>query len=106
MAGLLRDGSEAASSARVALLDGGTGTVWDGSTTSASLAHIYRRRLRLTQRTGQETVGLERAVERLSAHSAPVRLGHITSRDGRWTYLLFLTEDALTLIACTGTRRR
>ncbi|MEW2318344.1 hypothetical protein [Streptomyces bauhiniae] len=99
-------GTETAARARAALLDGGTGVVWDGAAAPEQLARIYRRRLRRTRRTGQETAGLEDAVDRLAAHRLPVRLGQVTSADGAWTYLLFLSQDARTLLACTGVRRR
>ncbi|MER8031181.1 hypothetical protein ABTZ78_19725 [Streptomyces bauhiniae] len=103
---LMGDGSETAAHAHTALLAGGTVTVWDGTTAPEQLAHIYRRRLRRTRHTGQETTGLERAVDRLAAHRLPVRLGQIASADGTWVYLLFLAADARTLLACTGVRRR
>ncbi|MFD4543720.1 hypothetical protein [Streptomyces bauhiniae] len=95
-----------AARARAALLDGGTGVVWDGTAAPEQLARIYRRRLRLTRRTGQETAGLEHALDRLAGHRLPVRLGQVTSADGGWTYLLFLSQDARTLLACTGVRGR
>ncbi|MFG3095386.1 hypothetical protein [Streptomyces sp. NPDC048202] len=98
-------GTETASRARAALLADGTGIVWDGTTAPEQLARVYRRRLRLTRRTGQETAGLEHAVDRLAAHRLPVRLGQVTSADGTWVHLLFLSADARTLLACTGVRR-
>ncbi|KUN37422.1 hypothetical protein AQJ30_17340 [Streptomyces longwoodensis] len=105
IADLLQDGSEVTALARAALLDGGVGVVWEGTTASESLARIYRRRLGLTQRTGQETLGLERAVELLDSHPSPIRLGQVTSPDGQWVYMLFLSADAQSLIACTGVRQ-
>ncbi|MEU3506638.1 hypothetical protein ABZ733_01770 [Streptomyces longwoodensis] len=54
IADLLRDGAEVTTSARAAPLDGGMGVVREGTTASESLARIYRRRLGLTRRTGQE----------------------------------------------------
>ncbi|MFD4728505.1 hypothetical protein ACFWNW_25895 [Streptomyces seoulensis] len=103
---LASHGTETAARARAALLDGGTGVVWDGADAPEQFARVYRRRLRRTRRTGQETAGLEDAVDRLAAHRLPVRLGRVTSADGGWTYLLFLSQDARTLLACTGVRRR
>ncbi|GAA1424163.1 hypothetical protein GCM10009601_28410 [Streptomyces thermospinosisporus] len=84
IADLLRDGSDVAALASAALRGGGVGIVWDEALGSEPLARICRRRLGLTRRTGQETVGLERAVEVLSSYRAPVRLGHVTSPDGCW----------------------
>jgi hypothetical protein len=71
---------------------------------ATSLAGTYRRRLRLTLRTGQATLELGGAVERLTESEYPVRLGQITSPDGAWVYMLFLTEDAGSLVACTAAR--
>ncbi|WP_202449194.1 hypothetical protein [Streptomyces sp. SID2999] len=102
----MSEGSETAAKARAALPAGGTGIVWDGTAAPEQLARIYCRRLRLTRRTGQETAALEHTVDRLAAHHLPVRLGQVTSADGAWTYLLFLSQDARTLLACTGVRRR
>lgn len=98
-------GTETAARARAALLAGGTGIVWDGTAAPERLARIYRRRLRLTRRTGQETAGLEHALDRLAGHRLPVRLGRVTSADRAWVYLLFLSQDARTLVTCTGVRR-
>ncbi|MFE9394917.1 hypothetical protein [Streptomyces flavidovirens] len=105
LANLLRDGTEAATAARDAVLGGGAYVVWDGSDGSASaesLAHVYERRLRHTRRIGQETLDLEHAVRRLRGHAAPVRLGRVDATDGSWTYTLFLDEDGQSLIAATG----
>ncbi|MFI9262294.1 hypothetical protein ACIGT4_32020 [Streptomyces sioyaensis] len=105
MAALLLDGSEVTAQARDALLCGGVGVVWNGTAPAQSLARIYRRRLGLTRRTGQETLGLERAVEVLSSYRLPTRLGQITAPDDLWVYMLFLSEDAQSLIVCTGVRK-
>lgn len=105
VAALLLDSSEVTAQARDALLCGGVGVVWDGTSSAESLARIYRRRLGLTRRTGQKTLGLQYAVELLSSYGRPTRLGQITSPDGLWVYMLFLSEDAQSLIACTGVRQ-
>lgn len=105
IAALLSGGSEATAQARDALLSGGSGVVWQGATQGEALARIYRRRLGLTRRTGQQTLGLEGAVEELSTYGRSVRLGQITSPDRTWVYMLFLTQDARSLVACTGVRR-
>lgn len=52
-----------------------------------------------------ETTGLERAVQLLARHDQPVRLGQIKAADGSWVFMLFLTEDSSTLVACTGVRQ-
>ncbi|GGX12654.1 hypothetical protein [Streptomyces chryseus] len=81
LAGLLTDGTRAATAARAAVLEGGAYTVWDGSAPCEELAGIYARRLRHSRRTGQPTHDLERAVERLRGHGAPVRLGQVDAVD-------------------------
>ncbi|MCX4666128.1 hypothetical protein OG453_05535 [Streptomyces sp. NBC_01381] len=96
---------EAPSTALDALRDGASHVVWEGTTSAESLAHIYGRRLRHTLRKGIETTGLERAVELLSRHGQPVRLGQINSSDGAWVFMLFITEDGRGLVACTGVRQ-
>ena len=105
IAALLMDASEVTVQAHDALLSGGTGVIWQGTSDADSLASIYRRRLGHTRRTGQQTLGLEHAVERLSTYGQPVRLGQITSPDGGWVYMLFLTAEARSLIACTAVKQ-
>ncbi|MFD5100171.1 hypothetical protein [Streptomyces albidochromogenes] len=105
LAGLLTDGTRAATAARAAVLEGGAYTVWDGGVPCEELAGTYARRLRHTRRTGRRTLDLERAVERLRGHGAPVRLGRVDAADRSWTYLLFLDEDGESLVACTGVSR-
>lgn len=100
-------GDDEASTAALATLHGGASfTVWDGSSSAESLARIYARRLRHTRRTGTETLGLEGAVELLRQYERPVRLGNIKAADGRWVFMLFLSQDADAMVACTGVRQR
>ncbi|AKN71113.1 hypothetical protein QR97_15975 [Streptomyces sp. PBH53] len=102
---LLLGDDEASPAALSALRCGGTYVVWDGTTSSDSLAYIYGRRLRHTRRRGIETTNLERTVELLARHQQPVRLGQIRPADGSWVFMLFLTADGNSLIACTGVRQ-
>ncbi|MFE7761872.1 hypothetical protein [Streptomyces sp. NPDC057438] len=101
---LLGGGDEASAAALAALRAGACHVVWDGSTSAGSLATIYGRRLRHALRSGVETSGLARAVQRLERHGRPVRLGRIRTADGSWVFVLFLTEDGSALVACTGVR--
>jgi hypothetical protein len=96
---------DAADAAGGCLRHAGLGVIWDGASSAEVLARIYRRRLGLTRRTGQETLGLEHAVQLLSSYGLPTRLGQTTSSDGHWVYMIFLSEDAQSLIACTGVRQ-
>lgn len=102
---LLVGSDEASVAALAALRCGGSHVVWDGATSAGSLALVYGRRPRLTRCRGIETTNLERAVELLSRHQQPVRLGQIRTADGSWTFMLFLSDDGGRLIACTGVRR-
>lgn len=102
---LLCDGDDTSSAALTALRAGASYIIWDGTTSPKSLAAIYGRRLRHTVRRGIETLGLARAVQRLDLYGRPVRLGQIRTVDGTWFFMLFLTEDGSTLVACTGVRQ-
>jgi hypothetical protein len=102
---LLGGGDETSSAALSALRAGASYVVWDGTTSAESLAKIYGRRLRHTLRRGIETSGLARAVQRLDLHGQPIRLGQIRTPDGSWIFMLFLSEDDNTLVACTGVRQ-
>ncbi|MGW7051326.1 hypothetical protein [Streptomyces sp. NPDC054887] len=102
----LDDGTEAATSARTAILTGGDYTVWEGTTCAKALAGVYERRLRRARRTGQRTLDLERAVRLLRHHGAPVRVGRVDAPDRSWVYLLFLVGDGTDLVACTGVKCR
>ncbi len=102
---LLVGSDEASVAALAALRGGGSHAVWDGATSAESLFHVYARRLRYTRRRGVETTNLARAMELLGRHRYPVRLGQIMAADGSWAFMLFLTEDGSSLIACTGVRR-
>ncbi|WP_326808283.1 hypothetical protein OG533_16120 [Streptomyces sp. NBC_01186] len=99
------EGSEAAEAARAALRDGGHFVVRDGAVPARSLARVYERRLRHTRRTGQETLGLEEAVTRLAEeYDRSVALGQISTSHHFWAFMLFFTEHAQALVACTGVR--
>ncbi|MER5430573.1 hypothetical protein [Streptomyces sp. NPDC002588] len=102
---LLEGGDGTSSAALSALRAGASHVVWDGTTSAESLATIYGRRLRHTLRRGIETSGLARAVQQLDLYSRPVRLGQIKTADGSWVFMLFLDQDATTLVACTGVRQ-
>ncbi|MGW8375183.1 hypothetical protein [Streptomyces sp. ODS28] len=101
---LAGNGTRAAEAAREALGDTGNFAVWEGAVPARHLARIYGRRLRHTRRTGQRTLGLEDAVNRLDAHRLPVSLGQITAEDRSWHFVLFLTEGHEEIVSCTGVR--
>lgn len=92
--------------ARDTLREGGTHTLWNGSSPADSLAQVYERRLRRTRRTGQETLGLEQAVQQLRQHEGPVQLGRVVASVGSWAFMFFLDQESQYVIACTGVRQR
>ncbi|MET9461463.1 hypothetical protein ABZY05_41560 [Streptomyces canus] len=102
---LLGGGDETSSAALAELRADASFVVWNGTTSSESLATVYGRRLRHTVRMGIETCGLAQAVQRLDLYSRPVRLGQIKTADGSWIFMLFLDADGNTLVACTGVRQ-
>jgi hypothetical protein len=59
---LLSDGDETSSAALSVLRAGASHVVWDGTTSTDTLAKVYGRRLQHTGRRGIETSGLARAV--------------------------------------------
>ncbi len=92
--------------AQAALLAGGHFVIWEGSAPARHLAATYRRRLRLTERRGQETLALDTTVEILeAAGDLPIQLGRIEDHEGPWIFILFLTPVPETVLACTAVRR-
>lgn len=94
-----------AAAALAALRRGATYVVWGEASSSEAYALIYARRLRHAQRRGSRTLGLERAVQLLREHDGSVCLGRIVAADSAWAFMLFLSEDAESLVACTGVQR-
>jgi hypothetical protein len=77
---LLSGGDEASSAALAALHGGGSFVVWEGTAFVEPVAHIYGQRLRYTRRKGIQTIGLERAVERLEEHDQPIGTGQVETQ--------------------------
>ncbi|MFD7549675.1 hypothetical protein [Streptomyces sp. NPDC059816] len=106
LAGMLGEQTTACGPAREALIAGGTFVVWDNPVPAAQLAGIYRARLRITQKRGQQTLALAAAVDILSqAAEEPVRVGRIDAADMSWTFMLFLNASATAVMACAGVAR-
>ncbi|MFD9259353.1 hypothetical protein [Streptomyces sp. NPDC059538] len=102
---LLAGDDEASAAALAALRGGATYSVGDGAQPAERHVGVFRRRLRRMRMHGVEPLGLERAVQLLSEHGRPVRVGMLDSADRTWWFLLFLTEDGSALVACAGIRR-
>ncbi|WP_031071353.1 hypothetical protein [Streptomyces sp. NRRL S-118] len=106
LAEMLGEQTTACGPARHALNAGGTLVVWDGLVPADRLARTYRRRLRITQRRGQQTLALATTVDILSrAADEPLRTGRIDAADRSWTFMLFLDATATAVLACTGVAR-
>ncbi|MET9774582.1 hypothetical protein ABZ023_09950 [Streptomyces sp. NPDC006367] len=106
LAGMLGERTTACGPARDALTAGGTFVVWDGLVPAGHLAHIYRTRLRVTQKRGRPTLALADTVDILSrAGEEPLRIGRIDAADRSWTFMLFLDATATAVLACTGVAR-
>jgi hypothetical protein len=106
LAEMLGERTTACGPARDALTAGGAFVVWDGLVPAGRLAHIYRTRLRITQKRGQPTLALAATVDILSrAAEEPLRVGRIDAADTSWTFMLFLDATATAVLACTGVAR-
>nr|WP_202513369.1 hypothetical protein [Streptomyces sp. SID8373] len=103
---MLGEQTMACGPARDALIAGGTFIIWEGPTPADHLAHIYQRRLRLTQKRGQPTLALAATVDILfQAAEEPLRIGRIDAAGTSWTFMLFLNATATAVLACTGVAR-
>lgn len=90
---------------RQALLQGAEFVVWDDGIRASHLESIYRRRERHTRKTGQPTIGLREAVERLrDCGTELLRLGNVTVKDPPYAFMLFLALDQPRVIGCTGVK--
>ncbi|ARP71477.1 hypothetical protein LK07_18850 [Streptomyces pluripotens] len=106
LAVMLGDQTTACEPAREALLAGGDFVVWDGRVPSQQLAGIYAARLRRARKRGTETLALPSTVDILTRLEVDqVKIGCIFSPDRTWAFMLFLADDANTVIACTGVRQ-
>ncbi|MFC5723021.1 hypothetical protein ACFP1Z_22905 [Streptomyces gamaensis] len=106
LAGMLGGQTTACGPARDALIAGGPFIVWDGPVPADRLAHVYRRRLRITHRRGQPTLALAATVDLLfQAAEEPLCIGRIDAPDRSWTFMLFLNATATAVVACTGVAR-
>jgi hypothetical protein len=99
---LLTGDDEASVIALASLRSGATYSVGDSAHPADRHAGVFKHRLQRMRMRGLEPLGLERAVQLLSEHGRPVRVGLIDSADRTWASLLFLTEDGSALVACAS----
>lgn len=106
LAEMLNGQTTACEPAKAVLLGGGDFVIWDGNVPAQQLAGIYAARLRRARRRGTETLALSATVDILTRYgTAPLRLGCISTRDRTWAFMLFITDDASVVLACTGVRQ-
>ncbi|MER7046924.1 hypothetical protein [Streptomyces jumonjinensis] len=103
LAAMLGEQTTACGPARDALLSGGTFVLWDGLVPAGEVTRIYRARLRITQKRGQQTQALAATVNILDqAEEALLRIGRVDAADASWTFMLFLNATTTEVLACTG----
>nr|WSW66160.1 hypothetical protein OG461_08135 [Streptomyces sp. NBC_00995] len=106
LAALLGEQTTACGPARDALLSAGAFVIWDGLVPAKQVTHIYRARLRITEKRGQQTQALAATVDILDrAGDALLRIGRIDAADASWTFMLFLNATTTAVMACTGVAR-
>lgn len=84
---LLAGDDEASALALAALRTGATFSVGDTAHPAGRHAGVFGHRLRRMRMHGVEPLGPERAVQLLSEHGRPVRVGLIDSADRTWYYV-------------------
>ncbi|WP_433288763.1 hypothetical protein [Micromonospora sp. CA-244673] len=88
---------------RRALERGASFHIWDGLVPASNLAPVYRAREAITRDRGIPTLGFAAAVETLHALAEqPVRLGGVRQPEPPYSFQLFLSADAGSILACIG----
>ncbi|GAA1899839.1 hypothetical protein [Asanoa iriomotensis] len=103
---LLTSGADADVACREALERGADFHVFTdegGPIPASQLAPTYRRREAGIHRQGIETLGFAAAVETLETlGNQPVLLGRVVSDEPLMSFVLFLTPDTTSVLACLG----
>jgi hypothetical protein len=103
---LLDGTSEAGSACRSALLDGADLILWQGTAPADRMLAAYRRRQAQAVNDAVDSVGFDQALDDLRrAGTNQLNLGQVTAADPAYTYMVFMTYDPPTLIACLGIAR-
>ena len=77
--------------------------MWDGAVPASRILPAYERRAVRTVAEGIPTLGFADAVASLRRMGTqPVRLGQVTVADPPYLFMLFLSDDASTVVACLG----
>jgi hypothetical protein len=100
---LLKGAGEAHEACRAALGAGAGFDIHDGLIPASQLAATYGLRNEITQEAGIPTLGFAQAVEHLrGAGDQALRLGSVRVQDPPYYFLLFLSVDASSVVACIG----
>jgi hypothetical protein len=103
LAQLLDISGYASGACRHALLGGAGFIVWDGAVPASQILPAYERRAVRTVADGTPTLGFADTVAALRrVGSQPVRLGQVTVTDPPYLFMLFLSDDASTVVGCLG----
>lgn len=101
---ILAGDAEAVRACRLAVEGGAPYSVDNAERLADRLFHTARRRLRLTRRTGQRTLGLDEAVGRLEHYGDdPVITARVDC--GPWAFVVWMSPDSQSMIACAGVER-
>ncbi len=100
---LLNHSNEAGSTCRDALLDGAELILWRGSAPADRMLAAYRRRHARTVADAVGSIGFTEALDDLSrAGTRELSLGQVTATDPAYVYMIFMTAEPATLVACVG----
>ncbi|GAA2878394.1 hypothetical protein GCM10020220_080260 [Nonomuraea rubra] len=81
--------------------------IWPDPIEAFPLAKIYQRRARLTRRMGIPSLGFDEAVTQLGACGLQhLILGIVKSTESDYRFQLFLSPDALRVVACLGVSKQ
>jgi hypothetical protein len=103
LAELLEGPGYASSACRHALLDGARFLLWDGLMPADRMVPAYERKEALAAAEGTATLGFPEALVALrAAGSQKLRLGQVTLADPPYKFMVFLSDDPDTVVACLG----
>ena len=103
LAHLLTDTSYASAACRHALLDGANFILWTGSNAADRMLPAYERRGARAVATGVPTLGLTEALDGLRrAGTDPIQLGQVNVASPPYTFMIFLSGEPMSVIACFG----
>jgi hypothetical protein len=103
---LLNHSNEAGEACRDALLDGADLILWRGAAPADRMLAAYRRRHARTIADAVESIGFTEALDDLRrAGTRQLHLGQVTAIDPNYVYMIFMTNEPETLVACLGIAR-